>query len=177
MIRGRGRGYTILEGLLIQMRLRDFVHSFKRLSWHHFFSSVLVVAGVGVSILMINVASQREVSSVESILFQVVILGTGLSGSFLFGRISAAGMVRDVIRPHARSAFRRVLSLQKVMHYLSIRIDEFQQEDYDPRLDVIRAVVDGQIVTGKYALEDWRDIIPNDVDEMLERYGEDDDSG
>jgi hypothetical protein len=61
---------------------------------------------VGVSILMISVASDREVSSVESILFQVVILGTGLSGSFLFGRSSAADMARDVIRPYARSAFR-----------------------------------------------------------------------
>jgi hypothetical protein len=36
--------------------------------------------------------------------------------------------------------------------------------------------VDGQIVTGKDALEDWRDIIPDDVDEMLERYDENDDS-
>ena len=38
-------------------------------------------------------------------------------------------------------------------------------------------MVDGQIVAGQDALEDWRDIIPDDVDEMLERYGENDDSG
>ena len=58
-------------------------------------------------------------------------------------------MARDVIRPHARSAFRRVLSLHKIMYDLSVRIEGFQQEGHDPRLDVIRAVVDGQIVTGK----------------------------
>ena len=159
------------------MRLGDSVRGVIRWSWHLFFSLVLVVVSVGVSALMINVASHREVSSVESILFQVVILGTGLSGSFLFGRSSAVDTARDVIRPHARSAFRRVLSLHKIMYDLSVRIEGFQQEGHDPRLDVIRAVVDGQIVTGKDALEDWRDIIPNDVDEMLERYGENDDSG
>ena len=62
------------------------------------------------------------------------------------------------------------------MYNLSVRLEGFQREGHDHRLDVIRAVVDGQIVTGKDALEDWRDIIPDDVDEMLERYDENDDS-
>ena len=166
------RGYTISEARFIHMRLRDSARGVRRGSWHLFFSLVLVVVSVGVSALMINVASHREVSSVESILFQVVILGTGLSGSFLFGRSSAADTARDVIRPHARSAFRRVLSLYKIMYDLSVRIEGFQQEGYDRRLDVIRAVVDGQIVTGQDALEDWRDIIPDDVEEIERRYRE-----
>ncbi len=152
-----------------------------RWSWHHLFILVLVVVSIGISVLMIYTASSRELSAVETILFQVVILGTGLSGSFLFGRSSAADAARDVIRPHARSAFRRVLSMYKSMYGLSVRIEEFQQEDHDHRLDVIRAVVDGQIAAGRDALEDWRDIIPDDVDEMLEwdqereRYDENDD--
>ena len=84
---------------------------------------------------------------------------------------------RELIRPYARSAFRRVLSLYKSMHSLSGRIEVMQEAGYDSRLDVIRAVVDEQISTGRYTLEDWRDIIPDDVDEMLQRYGEDDNSG
>ena len=63
------------------------------------------------------------------------------------------------------------------MYNLSVRIEVMQEEGYDSRLDVIRAIVDEQIPTGRDALEDWRDIIPGDVDEMLQRYGEDDNSG
>ena len=114
------------------MRLIDSVRGVMRGSWHHLFSLVLVFVCVGVSILMIIVASQREVSAVESILFQVVILGTGLSGSFLFGRSSAADTARDVIRPHARSAFRRVLSMYKSMYGLSVRIEVFHRRITTP---------------------------------------------
>lgn len=71
---------------------------------------------------------------------------------------------REVIRPYTRSAFRRVLSLYKSMYNLSVRIEVMQEEGLDSRLDVIRAVVYEQIPSGRDALEDWRDIIPDDVE-------------
>ena len=113
----------------------------------------------------------RAPTPFETVLFQIVILITGLLGSYMYGKNSAAQAARDVIRPHARSAFRRVFSLYKSLYNLSDRIEEMRRDDPDPRLDVIQTTVDEQITTGQDALEDWRDIIQDDVDEILERDG------
>lgn len=99
-----------------------------------------------------------------------------MSGSFLFGRMSALQAARDIIRPHARSAFRRVLSLHRSLYRLSVRIETLQEEGDGHRLEIVRAVVNEQIVAGGDAMEDWRDIIEDDVDEIVERYGRRDDA-
>ena len=126
----------------------------------------LVAAGafVGLSLL-------RAPTPFETGLFQVVILITGLLGSYMYGKNSAADAARDVIRPHARSAFRRVFSLYKSLYNLSDMLETMRSDDPDPRLDVIKTAVDEQISAGQDALEDWRDIIQDDVDEILERDG------
>ena len=123
-----------------------------------------VGAFVGLSLL-------RAPTPFETGLFQVVILIAGLLGSYMYGKNAAADAARDVIRPHARSAFRRVFSLYKSLYNLSNRIETMQRDAPDPRLDVIKTAVDEQISAGQDALEDWRDIIEDDVDEILERDG------
>ena len=148
----------------------------KRGAWGYALGGVLVSVSLAFAAVMVFAASSRELSPLESSLFQAVILGGGLSGSFLFGRMSAMQAARDVIRPHARSAFRRVLSLHRSLYSLSVRIETLQEEGDDRRLEVVRAVVDEQIVAGGDAMEDWRDIIEDDVDEILERYGKRDDA-
>ena len=141
------------------------------------FGLALIATSVVVSVVAIVVASSRALTPLESILFQVVALGSGLSGSFLFGRIFARDAARDMIRPHARSAFRRVFSLYKRLYNLSVQIELWQETEYNPQSEVIRAILDEQIVRGRDALEDWRDIIPEDVDEMLREDDRDDYSG
>ena len=113
----------------------------------------------------------RAPTPFETVLFQVVILVAGLLGSYMYGKNAAAEAARDVIRPHARSAFRRVFSLYKSLYNLSDRIEAMRRDDPDPRLDVIQTTVDEQITAGQDALEDWRDIIQDDVDEILKRDG------
>ena len=148
----------------------------KRGAWSYALGGILVSVSLVFAAVMVFASSSRELSPLESSLFQAVILGGGLSGSFLFGRMSAMQAARDVIRPHARSAFRRVLSLHRSLYSLSVRIETLQEEGGDRRLEVVRAVVDEQIVAGGDAMEDWRDIIEDDVDEILERYGKRDDA-
>ena len=140
-------------------------------SWSYALGGFLVAISLAFAAIMVYASSRRELSSLEWALFQAVILGGGLSGSFLFGRMSALQAARDVVRPHARSAFRRVFSLYKSLYNLSDRIEEMRRDDPDPRLDVIQTTVDEQITTGQDALEDWRDIIQDDIDEILERDG------
>ena len=79
---------------------------------------------------------------------------------------------RDVVRPHARSALRTILSLHDSLVRLSRRIEEFKRTSDDHRFDIVQAIVHEQIPIGGSAVEDWRDIVPEDVEEVLERWGE-----
>ena len=111
----------------------------------------------------------RDFTTLEFGLFQLLILATGLLGSYIFGRNSARAGATEVIRPHARATFRRVMALYKSLYRLSGRIEELKVESPDSRLDLIQALVDEQITTGQDAMEDWRDIVPEDVEEIERR--------
>ena len=76
---------------------------------------------------------------------------------------------QETVRLHARPAFRRVLDLYISLGRLSDRIREYKAEDPDNRLNVIEAIVDEQLGTMDSALEDWRDIFPEDVEEIAAR--------
>ena len=121
---------------------------------------------------VIIVASIRDLTSLEIIMFQVLTLGVGLFGSFWLGRFSAMEAARDVVRPHARSALRTILSLHDSLSRLSGRIEEFKGEGADHRLDIIQSTIHEQIPIGRSAVEDWRDVVPDDVDEVLKRWVE-----
>ena len=129
---------------------------------------ILFVAAL---VAMIVVSSLRDLSQLEALLFQVVTLGTGLAGSYRFGRNAAKDAADDMIRPHARAATRRMLSLRDSLYGLSRRIEGYKIDQYsDNRMDVIQAIIDEQIPTGRSAVEDWRDIVPADVDEILQNW-------
>ncbi len=129
--------------------------------------------GLGLAFLialggMISVSSIRDLTQLENILFQIVTLATGLLGSYRFGRNAAKAAAYDVIRPHARASIRRILSLRDSLFRLSEWIEDYKTEgSFDYRLNVIQAIVNEQIPTGGSAVEDWRDIVPDDVDEIL----------
>ena len=133
---------------------------------------LLIVISITVAIIMIIVSSSRDLTSLEATLFQVVSLAAGLYGSYRFGRSSAAESARENIRLHARPAFRRALELYNRLYDLSIEIESLKQEGADHRLDVIQATVNEQIRTGNSTIEDWRDIIPEDVDDVINRLKE-----
>ena len=130
---------------------------------------LLIAASFLVAVLLVSLSAFRNVSPVEIALFQILILGLGLFGSYTFGRKSAWEGAREAIRPHARAAFRRVLAQYNSLYRLSARIEEFKRESPDHRLDLIQALVHEQIATGKDAMEDWRDIVPEEVEEVERR--------
>ena len=111
----------------------------------------------------------RNMSAVETTLFQVLISGTGLLGSYIFGKNSARAGALDVVKPHARAAFRRVFALYSSLYRLSEKIEEVKEQGPDPRLDLIQALVNEHISTGQDAMEDWRDIVPEEVEEIERR--------
>ena len=128
---------------------------------------IIVVGAVALAVAMVVVSAIRPLSTLELILWQVVSLLLGLSGSYWFGRNAARDSARDVIRPHARSAVRSLLGLRDSLRALSHRIEDYQDEDEDYRLEVIQAIVEEQMPVSDSAIEDWRDITPEDVAEII----------
>ena len=131
-------------------------------------SVALIAVSVIFAIVMAVVSSIRELTPLEAALFQVLVLGAGLSGSFLFGRSSAEKIAQNLVQLHARPAFRRVLDLYHSLYRLSLRIGELRERGSSSDLEVVQAIVDEQIITGESALEDWRDIAPEVVMELEE---------
>ncbi len=133
---------------------------------------------------MIVVSSIRELSQLEAVLFQVVTLTTGLLASYRFGQNAARDAAYDVIRPHARSALRSILALRDSLYRLSLRIEGFKNGNHtDHNLDLIQAIIAEQIPLAGSAVEDWRDVAKDDVDEVISTWPPDlgvernDDSG
>lgn len=139
----------------------------------------LVVAAVIFSILMVRDADDAKLSDLELTLFQSIALGLGLLGSFWVGRTSASAAAEDVIRPHARSAFRRLLSLYRALARLLDSVDarraflrRVAEDDVvsvdhvEQALDLLATQVTEQIGTANDAMEDWRDLVPDEVEEV-----------
>lgn len=104
----------------------------------------------------------------EVLFFQLVILVTGILGSYIIGKKSAIDTEHDRIKLHARSAFRRVTALYGSLYRLSDTIEELKGKEGEYRLDLVQALVAEQILTGQDAIEDWRDIVPEEV-ELIEK--------
>ncbi len=135
----------------------------------NWFSFVLLTICVLTAVTVVGLTAFRELTTFEVGLLQLLILATGLLGSYIFGRNAARAGAVELVKPHARAAFRRVTALYESQHRLSNRIEELKREHPDHRLDLIQALVNEQIATGRDALEDWRDIVPEEVEEIERR--------
>ena len=116
------------------------------------------------------VATTRPLTDLESVFLQFFSVATGFLGTFMVGRLSAKSAAADVIKPHARSAFRRLLSLYGSLHRMATIIAESgrpsQIEDYRETLAKLEVIAIEQISAADDALADWRDIVPEDVEEL-----------
>lgn len=132
---------------------------------------ILVGLAIAVSIIFVIVSAYRDLSALENTLLQVFSLGLGLIGSYVIGQESAQQTAEDMIKPHARSAFRRLVSLTQSLSRLAntmhvIRPDESQNPQAAAIVDRLEAIVIEQISTAADALEDWRDVLPDDFNAL-----------
>ena len=147
------------------MRPRDSAY---RTRWWRDLPLIALTGVFAIALVTVIVLSSiRPLHPSVQYVFQAITLVAALLGSYRFGRNTAKEAAYDVIRPHARAALRRILTLRDSLFRLSIRIEDYKIDQYDVRLDVIQAIIDEQIPTGGSAVEDWRDIVPEDVDEIL----------
>ncbi|MCY4403451.1 MAG: hypothetical protein OXD54_12815 [Candidatus Poribacteria bacterium] len=104
---------------------------------------------------------------------QFIFLVIGFSVAFWVRKKSIENAVREMVKPHARSAFRRLTSLydsllraSTVLRTLNASPDP---DDYRIIFSKLQAIVTEQINTADDALEDWRDVVPEDVDELKQK--------
>jgi len=155
----------------------------KRLPWTTIGGVLLVAAALIVAAYVVKTSGEHALTQREQVLFQVIMLGAGLFGTFVVGRESAKSAARDVIRPSARSAFRRVWALYKGLARLRGSVAE--RKDFldsvanlddgsvamshvNSQLSVLLAQIVEQVNTADDAMKDWRDLVPDEVD-ALER--------
>jgi len=135
---------------------------------------MLIGASIFLAVLFIYVAINRPLTSLENVLLQSISLCLGLIGSYVLGRESASNAAKDLIKPYARSAFRRLLFLYYGLSRLAQAIQDIRKTSKSESismhvLDKLEVMVIDQIVTADDALDDWRDIVPEDVEELVER--------
>ena len=131
----------------------------------------LVLASVVFAGVFVWVAADRELSSLENVLLQVFSLALGLMGSYILGQESTRQSAREMMKPHARSAFRRLISLYRGLTRVATEIETARatlpREQYVlSSLDRLDGIVIEQIATAGDALEDWSDIVPEEVEEL-----------
>ncbi len=133
-------------------------------------AGLLVLIAIGISALVVYTTTTRTLTVVESTIWQVFVLTAGLAGSFILGQQSAKEAAREIIKPHARSAFRRLVSLYESLSQASteIQLTENSESTDDIRVVIAKldAIVTEQLTAADDALEDWRDIVPEDVEEL-----------
>jgi len=115
------------------------------------FSLVLMGAAVAVIAVVLVISVGRSLSSLEQLLFQVLILVASLLGAYLFGLYASRKSKEWALRQYARAAFRRVLTLYRSLSRLAELLARENAEDTEgmaaTTLASLRATVVEQLGT------------------------------
>ncbi|MGE4267053.1 MAG: hypothetical protein AB7F25_06430 [Deferribacterales bacterium] len=131
------------------------------------FPYFLIVVAIIVAVMQIIISSQRQLTSLENTLLQLFSLLSGLIGSYFLGKYSSTESAKEIIKPHARSAFRRLMSLYASLSRVAIEISnskEYQSKEIT--LERMEVIVIEQLATADDALEDWKDLVPDEIEEL-----------
>ena len=134
----------------------------------------MIALAVFSSVLFVNKASERKLSDLENIQFQVITMSIGLAGSYLLGGVTAREAAEHIVRPHAKSAFRRVMALYASLGRLHNTMDKVKST-LVPSPEAIAAIerfqdlVIEQINTSGNTIDDWGDLVPEEVAKVKEQ--------
>jgi hypothetical protein len=127
------------------------------------------VATLALAVLTVVVAVRTPPNTLAAGLLQAGTLIAGVVAAYLFAKASASSAAKELVRPYARSAFRRQRGLYRGLGRLIDEIDEqMSTQTNKDGLRVLRAMIIEQTGMSGDALDDWRDLVPDEV-EKLER--------
>ena len=140
-----------------------------------------VVIGLVVLVLIsviVYFAARPNFSSLESSLLQVFSLIIGCGFTYWVGKLSVKKARDEILKPHARSAARYLISLNKSISrartLASIGLPQrFEaEEDYHVIRGAIIATLGEQLVATDDALENWRDILEEELEDLIQKLRE-----
>lgn len=134
-------------------------------------------------VFSVLIASSRDTTSLENALLQFLGIFAGAGFSWVIGDGSGQAKAEHAMRASARPAFRRTLGLYNSHGRVVGQINELHRElvrisGSDGRIDMrhvslalntIKVQVTEQIGTANDAMEDWRDLAPEDVKELEDK--------
>lgn len=141
----------------------------------------LVVAAVLLQALTSTVGLQKEPNTLAAAILQAVTIGLSVAASYIFGKASAAEAARDIVRPHAVVSLRRAINLYRALDrqrqtlgvvYSGLKDEARPDGNGVMVVDLTAArwaiigvqnVVIEQIGTAADAMEDWKDLAPEEV--------------
>ncbi len=156
-------------------KLKDNSDQLKIVQW--IVLALIALGTLGLVSFLVYLTTTRTLTKLEISLLQFIFLAIGLAigfgVSFLVRQKAVEKAVNETITPHARSAFRRLASLydsllraSSVLRTLNASPDP---DDYRIIFSKLDAIVNEQLNTADDALEDWRDIVPEDADELKQK--------
>lgn len=139
--------------------LINILSSFQKINPTAFWGFACLVVGTITAILMINSSSQRDLTDLENILFQIITLGLSTLGSFLIGRLSVKKSAQELLEPYAKSAIRRLSTLYRSLQRIAQHIQDSKDEK-SLTLKIVEYLIIELIQTSDDALSDWKDVAP-----------------
>ena len=125
---------------------------------------VFVILSILLMLVFGLTATGRTLTQLEAFALHFFSLILGLYGSYMFGRRINKESIREFVKPQARSAFRRLCSLYRSIYRVEYVIDE--EVDDEVKIAIIQAIVREQIDATDAAMEDWRDLVPEAVQDL-----------
>ena len=131
---------------------------------------IAVAVALTIAMLLVSAFKPQAFTTLVFALWQLISLAVGLFGSYLFGRHAARQAAHFAIRPHARSALRKTLVLYRGIRRLSTAVERLHPRESvepDARFGLLQLLIDDQANVARAAIADWRDVIPDDFEDVV----------
>jgi len=133
----------------------------------------------------VGVGVQQTPNKLATALLQVMTVLFGVLTSYIYSKISTRDAAREIIRPHARASIRRSVNLYRalerqvdalIQHYETLQEATRQDDKGREVVDIsdvawsisgLQHLVTEQLATAADSLEDWRDIVPEEVEKIF----------
>ena len=139
---------------------------------------ILLLVCTVLVVLFIDASTKRPLTTLESALFQVVILGTGVTASYFISQRSTKVAAEQLIKTSCAPLLFDVCTILYSSLFYMKRIIRYHKESRakppDQIIEIVEVIIDQQVNTVVDSMDDWRDIIPEDVADIEQRLREHD---
>lgn len=147
------------------------MHNGNERRYYRRIGSGLIALAVLLAVATVYVGTRKVPNALAAALLQAITLVFTIVGAYYFATASARVAAEEMVRPHVRSAFRRVQNLYAGLGRLLREIDsqlDFHVGDDKAMLSLqlIKSIVIEQASTADDALEDWRDLVPDEIQQL-----------